>query len=46
MITFEMLSAAIFSFVGLAALIVALTQVVKNLVWKDGKEQKRWAYSS
>ena len=42
MIAFELLSAAVYTLVGIAALIVVLTQMVKNLVWKNGKEEKRW----
>lgn len=38
MITIEMISAAIFSFLGLSALIVAVTQMLKNLF----KSEERW----
>lgn len=39
MITFEMLTAAIYSLVGLAALVTAVTQIFKNL-WS--KADKKW----
>lgn len=39
MITIEMISAAIYTVIGLAALVVALTQLLKN--WLN-KGQKRW----
>lgn len=38
MITVEMVTAALYSFIGLSALIVALTQVFKNIF----KSEERW----
>lgn len=49
MITIEMLTAAVYSFMGLAALVVALTQIFKNCFanadwYKKAKEnKKKWA---
>lgn len=49
MITIEMLTAAVYSFMGLAALVVALTQLFKNWSansswYKKAKEKgKKWA---